>query len=178
MAFAYYSRLTQTEKRIYRKSDEISSVPVPAYPVLGRAVEELERALATGNRPLTRLTSQKFISLLAKILKVPPVQVEVMAVRPSRRWGELHGLYTPGRASAVATITVWMRTAQRRQVVAFRTFLRTLIHELCHHLDYELFRLPESFHTEGFYKRESSLVHQLMGIAGQDGTSTREGRSP
>ena len=49
-----------------------------------------------------------------------------------------------------------MRTAQKQQVVAFKTFLRTLIHELCHHLDYELFALEETFHTEGFYKRESS----------------------
>lgn len=40
--------------------------------------------------------------------------------------------------------------------------MRTLIHELCHHLDYELLRLADSFHTEGFYKRESSLVHQLV----------------
>ena len=56
-----------------------------------------------------------------------------------------------------------MRTAQRRQVVAFRTYLRTLLHELCHHLDYELYRLDESFHTEGFFQRESSLVHQLIG---------------
>ncbi len=60
-------------------------------------------------------------------------------------------------------ITVWMRTAERRKVVAFRSFLRTLLHEICHHLDYELFGLPESFHTEGFYKRESSLFHQLVG---------------
>jgi len=55
-----------------------------------------------------------------------------------------------------------MRTAKHRRVVAFRTFLRTLLHELCHHLDYELFGLEETFHTEGFYKRESSLFHQLM----------------
>ena len=55
-----------------------------------------------------------------------------------------------------------MRTAQRKQVVAFRTFLRTFLHELCHHLDYELLRLAETFHTEGFYKRESSLFRQLV----------------
>jgi len=59
-------------------------------------------------------------------------------------------------------VTVWIRTAKHRRVVAFRTFLRTLLHELCHHLDYELFGLEETFHTEGFYKRESSLFHQLM----------------
>jgi hypothetical protein len=56
---------------------------------------------------------------------------------------------------------VWMRTAAFGRVVAFRTFLRTLIHELCHHLDFTYLELPHSFHTEGFFKRESSLVHQL-----------------
>jgi hypothetical protein len=55
-----------------------------------------------------------------------------------------------------------MRTARQRRVVAFRTFLRTLLHELGHHLDYEHLRLADSFHTEGFYKRESSLFHQLV----------------
>jgi hypothetical protein len=63
-----------------------------------------------------------------------------------------------------------MRTAQRRQVVAFRSFLRTLLHEISHHLDYELFKLSESYHTEGFYKRESSLFHQLM--SGRKGGGT------
>jgi hypothetical protein len=55
-----------------------------------------------------------------------------------------------------------MRTAQHKRTVAFRTFLRTLLHELCHHLDYELLKLEDSFHTEGFFKRESSLFKQLV----------------
>jgi hypothetical protein len=55
-----------------------------------------------------------------------------------------------------------MRTAAHKRVVAFRTFLRTLLHELCHHLDYDLLALPDSFHTEGFFKRESSLFKQLV----------------
>jgi hypothetical protein len=55
-----------------------------------------------------------------------------------------------------------MRTAKQRRVVAFRTFLRTLLHEVGHHVDYTLLKLPDSFHTEGFYKRESSLFHQLV----------------
>ena len=55
-----------------------------------------------------------------------------------------------------------MRTAKRRQVVAFRTYLRTLLHEVCHHLDYELLKLADSFHTEGFFKRESSLFKQIV----------------
>ena len=55
-----------------------------------------------------------------------------------------------------------MRTVRHRRVVAFRTFLRTLLHEIGHHLDYEHLRLADSFHTEGFFKRESSLFYQLV----------------
>ena len=66
------------------------------------------------------------------------------------------------RDGRLPCITVWMRTVQKKQVVAFKTFLRTLIHEVCHHLDYDLFALEETFHTEGFYKRESALVAALL----------------
>jgi hypothetical protein len=55
-----------------------------------------------------------------------------------------------------------MRTARYKKVVAFRSFLRTILHELCHHLDYEFLELADSFHTEGFFKRESSLFKQLI----------------
>ena len=57
-----------------------------------------------------------------------------------------------------------MRTARRQQVVAFRSFLRTLVHEVGHHLDYEMYELEEPFHTEGFYKRESTLSNALMAL--------------
>jgi hypothetical protein len=56
-----------------------------------------------------------------------------------------------------------MRTAQRAQVVKFRTFLRTLLHDVCHHLDYEHYRLPDTFHTEGFYARESAMTREVLG---------------
>jgi hypothetical protein len=62
-----------------------------------------------------------------------------------------------------------MRTARHRRVVAFRTFLRTLLHEIGHHVDYERLGLADSFHTEGFFKRESSLFKQLVPGAGPNG---------
>jgi hypothetical protein len=55
-----------------------------------------------------------------------------------------------------------MRTAAHGKIVSFRTFLRTLLHELVHHLDVTVFGLDDSFHTEGFFRRESSLVRQLL----------------
>jgi len=58
-----------------------------------------------------------------------------------------------------------MFTAKRGQVVAYKTFLRTLLHEMVHHLDYQLLDLDDSFHTDGFFQRESSLVRQLTSAA-------------
>ena len=99
-------------------------------------------------------------------LGAPPVAVRVLERRPSNDWGELHGLYEPDEVTGgTARITLWMRTASKEQVVRFRTFLRTLTHELCHHIDYEHFKLPETFHTQGFYARESALVRDLLGEA-------------
>ncbi len=54
-----------------------------------------------------------------------------------------------------------MRTAQRHDVVKPKTFIRTLLHELGHYLDYALLKLDDSFHTGGFFKRESFLVRAL-----------------
>ncbi len=95
------------------------------------------------------------------MLELSPVRVEVLAARPHARWGELHGLYTAERGRT-PKIQLWMRTAKQKRVVAFRTFLRTLLHEVGHHIDYTGLRLADSYHTEGFYKRESSLFHQLV----------------
>lgn len=162
MRFAYYNRLTSDQKRVYRLSDGIHEITVPAGTELGARISAVAAALKHEERAATQVACQALVDELAVRLKVPPVRVAVHASRPPIRGGELHGLYEPDERARVAKISVWMRTAQRKQVVAFRTFLRTLIHEFCHHLDYELFKLPETFHTEGFYKRESSLLHQLL----------------
>jgi hypothetical protein len=165
MPFAYYRRLTPAEQRVYRRSDAVTAIPLPQSHGLRPRVGALSEALASGDRVQTQASSESLLRGLCAALGVSPVRLEVLAARPARDWGELHGLYTPAEHGRSARVTLWMRTAQRRQVVALRTFLRTLLHELCHHLDYELLRLPDSLHTEGFYKRESSLFHRLMGEA-------------
>lgn len=162
MVFGFYDKLTPAQQRIYRQSDHVTSIALPDSSPLAGEVARLTEALARADRAHTQAAAQALVSALAIRLKVPPVRVEVLERRPSRDWGELQGLYQPADRRAQAQITVWMRTAKRRQVVAFRTFLRTVLHEVCHHLDYELLRLRDSLHTEGFYKRESSLFHQLV----------------
>lgn len=162
MVFAYYNRLNARQKRIYRASDKVTTIPLPDPAQLQPLIALLAEALRSEHRGRTESVCQQLVNGMTQALKVPPVRMHVLAARPHGNWGELHGLYNPEEGRVPAKITVWMRTAQRRQVVAFKSFLRTVLHEIGHHLDYTLLELPETFHTEGFYKRESSLFHQLM----------------
>ncbi len=167
MAFDYYHRLSKRHQRVYRQSDALTQIPLPGSEALSPVVGEVRQALEAEDRSALTLACQEFLDELNRQLAVPDCSIRVLAARPSRNWGELHGLYEPSEEGREARITVWMRTAKRRQVVAFRTFFRTVLHELCHHLDYEHFSLAESFHTEGFFKRESSLFRQLTGASGR-----------
>ena len=161
MPFAYFNRLSPARKVVYLKSDAIERIALPSGPPLSHIVERIKEELLAERRKPVEAAAQALLSELARRLEVPAVRVKVLSVRPSGNWGELHGLYEPEEDEVPALITVWMRTVARKQVVAFRTFLRTLLHELCHHLDYELYKFPETFHTQGFYKRESNLMAQL-----------------
>jgi hypothetical protein len=136
-------------------------VRLPRPTLLYPAVDALEAALLTEERAPTQEATDRLIRGLLEMLTLPPVRVEVLAARPHARWGELHGLYTAERGRT-PKIQLWMRTAKQKRVVAFRTYLRTLLHEVGHHIDYTGLRLQDSYHTEGFYKRESSLFHQLV----------------
>jgi hypothetical protein len=146
---------------VYRKSDAVTEVRLPRPALLYPAVDALEAALLTEERAATQQATDRLIRGLLEMLGLPSVRVEVLAARPHARWGELHGLYTVERGRT-PKIQLWMRTAKQKRVVAFRTYLRTLLHEVGHHVDYTGLRLADSYHTEGFYKRESSLFHQLV----------------
>ena len=169
MPFAYYHRLNARQKSIYRKSDGIEQVKLDQTSKFDTLVDALSRSLEAESQPHTQQAAQALLSRLTETLSVSPLQVQVHRRRPSWDTGELHGLYEPGE-NGVNRVSVWMRTAQRAQVVKFKTFLRTLLHELCHHLDYQQLRLEESFHTEGFYKRESSLLRQLYPASPSEAT--------
>ena len=162
--FAYYDRLPAESKRTYRKSDAIERIAVPDVAALAPLAAAIESVLAEANRAGVERACQALADAVNAQLAAPRVRVRVLERRPSNNWGELHGLYEPDEVTgATARISLWMRTAAKEQVVKYRTFLRTLVHELCHHLDYEHFGLAETFHTQGFYNRESALVRELLG---------------
>ena len=144
-------------------------------------VANLMQALEGGAPSIVQRASQALLNEVCRLLGVRPVRIEVRSVRPHNSRGELHGLFyprapvrqtaTPVRSRAMSSppgeplIVLWMRTAQRHDVVKPRTFLRTLMHELGHYLDYAFLKLADSYHSGGFYQRESFLVRTLCPAA-------------
>lgn len=161
MRFAYYRRLSRRARAIYRESDEWGAIELDDP----RALRPLVRAMGEGLRADDRVAVEKAAAQLVRgicvQMGVPAVSTRVLAERPRSASAELHGLYVREEGET-PVLLVWMRTAARERPVAHRTFLRTLMHEVCHHLDYELLELADSFHTHGFFQRESSLVRQLL----------------
>jgi len=153
MPFPYYARLKPRDKAIYRQSDAIDSIALPGAAELEAEVADVAAALDAADRIAVERATRALCAAVLIGLEAPPVRVRVLSVRPSASWGETHGEYEPIDGARRARITLWMRTARHKRVVAFRTYLRTVLHELCHHLDYEVLELEDSFHTEGFFKR-------------------------
>lgn len=159
--YAYYRRLSSRDKATYRASDAITTVTVPAPEAVRAHVPAIARGLAADDRRLTGAAVRALTAALCEQLGAALPIVRVLARRPSSASAELHGLYER-EPDAPAVIRVWMRTAAHERPVALRTFVRTLLHELCHHFDFELHGLRDTFHTEGFFRRESSLARQLL----------------
>lgn len=162
MPFSYYGRLSRRDKAAYRKSDAVKDLPLRDAAALKAFVLGVEAGLAADDKRAVQKAARALVDGLCRDLEIEPVIVRVLARRPASATEELHGLYEREEGET-AIVRVWMRTAAHERVVAFRTFLRTLLHEVCHHVDYERLKLHDSLHTEGFFRRESSLVRQLAG---------------
>jgi hypothetical protein len=157
---AYFHRLPPRAQRIYLQSDSITQYQFVPGKAAADAVAELVRVLAKGSASATEAAASKVIEEMCRAAGVAPVTIDVREVRPRNARGELHGLFYPAdaRRRTPPHIVLWMRTAERRDVVKPRTFVRTLMHELAHYFDYSVLKLDESFHTRGFFARESFLV--------------------
>ena len=147
----------------YLKSDQIKTLDLPSDSTLPDIAKRLEAAMSAGRVPNVQSACAEFISAASDFYNVPQCDIRVLAARPLRvreGWStELFGDYYP----ETMLIRVWMRTAIRKEVTSFGTFLSTLCHEFCHHLDFQLFRFSDSWHTRGFYKRTAALYHHARG---------------
>lgn len=148
----------------FLKSDQNGTLVLPKDNRIEISSATIESSLKAGTVPSVRRACSELLSTLAAFYNVEAPGIRVLAARPIRSreggWAtELFGDYNPG----TKLIRVWMRTAVRKQVTSFGTFVSTLCHEFSHHLDFELFRYGDSWHTRGFYERSAALYHRARG---------------
>jgi hypothetical protein len=143
----------------FQESDQLGVLALPSDGRLQELAYKIESAMGDGSPAAIRVASAEFLSAAADFYKVRPPEVRALAARPLRvresSTTELFGDYTPG----TLVIRIWTRTAVRKQVTSFGTFLSTLCHEFCHHLDCDRFGFSRTPHTRGFYERTAILYH-------------------
>lgn len=147
----------------FLESDQTRTLDLPQDGSLLTITKSIESAMRRGKSTDVRRTCADFLKAASEFYKVADCGIRVLAARPLRvreSWStELFGDYTP----ETMLIRVWMRTAVRKEVTSFGTFLSTLCHEFCHHLDYQKFEFHDSWHTRGFYERAAALYHYARG---------------
>src|ERR1700685_1230379 len=147
----------------FLKSDQIESLDLPQDGSLLTIAKSIESAMKAGKSAEVRSTCADFLNVVSECYRRPTCGIRVLAARPLRvreHWStELFGDYAPGPM----LIRVWMRTAVRQEITSFGTFLSTLCHEFCHHLDFQKLEFSDSWHTRGFYERAAALYHCARG---------------
>jgi hypothetical protein len=147
----------------FRESDRIKTLDIPNNALLPEFAKAIESAMNAQQTPKVRTACAGFLKAASQFYDVPECTVRVLASRPLRvreHWTtELFGDYAPDSK----VIRVWMRTAVRKEITSFGTFLSTLCHEFCHHLDFQKFGFADSWHTRGFYERAAVLYHHARG---------------
>jgi len=147
----------------FLESDRIRTLDLPQDGRLLAIAESIDSAMKAGQSADACRACAEFLDAASEFYKVPACDIRVLAARPLRvreSWSaELFGDYSPESM----LIRVWMRTAVRKEVTSFGTFLSTLCHEFCHHLDFQRFGFSDSWHTCGFYERAASLYHYARG---------------
>jgi len=150
--------------RQFRESETLKAIELPADKGLAELARIIESVMTGGTRDRVGEACAAFLREAASFYGVRPPEVRALAARPLRvregGWAtELFGDYSLGDAR----IRIWTRTAVRKQVTSFGTFLSTLCHEFCHHLDCQKFGFSRSPHTRGFYERAAMLYHHARG---------------
>jgi len=161
----------------FRESDELCALPVPPDDRLRTPAMSIDLAMKSGQSAAVREGCAHFLRAAADFYNVAEPQVRVLAARPVRvREGrgatELFGDYDLRKME----IRVWMRTAVRKQVTSLGTFLSTLCHEFCHHLDVQRLGYRDTPHTRGFYARTAVLYHHARGTPVKHLAWVRAGR--
>ena len=148
----------------FAESDQLTGLELPGDDRLRLSAISIESLMKNGTRAAVQNACAEFLLIATEFYGVPKPNVRALASRPlwvrEGGWAtELFGDYSP----TTEMIRIWTRTAVRKQVTSFGTFLSTLCHEFCHHLDCQRFGFRQSPHTRGFYERTAALYHHARG---------------
>ena len=142
----------------FLESDRIKTLDLPANEALREIAKNLESAMRADRISEVRKVCAEFLASVSDFYKVPNCGITVLAARPLRvreNWStELFGDYRPD----TKLIRLWMRTAVLKKVTSFGTFLSTLCHEFCHHLDFQLFQFEDSWHSQASTKERPCYI--------------------
>ena len=134
------------------------------------------RLIASTSAHEREALGQKLLDNICRALKISRTRLRVSDERqPHKLRGgklayKLYGVYYCENA----VIEIANLTSIREQVVAGKTFLDTLIHELMHHIDRKFLRIPSTPHSPGFYARIEDLKSKLMRKKGGERASPQE----
>jgi hypothetical protein len=131
---------------------------------LDNRLEAAAKLIESSLKGAVRLACAGFLKIAADFYQVARPDGRVLAALPIRNreggWAtKLFGDYNP----ETKLIRVWMRTAVRKQVTSLGTFLSTLCHEFCRHLDYQRLGYGDLWYTRGFYQCTAALYHRVRG---------------
>lgn len=149
--------------KAFADSDQRNSIPLPPDKRLLTRAGLIDSAMKDGSTGDVQRACAEFLRTASVFYGAPECCARVLAARPLRvreySTTELFGDYHPG----TLVIRVWRRTSIRKEITSFGTFLSTLCHEFCHHLDFHRFGFRDSWHTRGFYERTALLYHHARG---------------
>ena len=115
----------------FLESDRIRTLDLPQNGRLLAIAQSVESAMQCERSADVRHACAEFLDSASEFYKVSGCSIRVLAARPLRvreQWAtELFGDYNP----ETMMIRVWMKTAVRKEITSFGTFLSTLCHEFC-----------------------------------------------
>lgn len=151
-------------QRDYERSNDIVELTIAPAPDAVEATTQLAGGLVANDRLTVEAASQAIVSSLCRSLGVRDLPVKVGYKRLVRGRVQFYGF-----CGKDGYMTLYFKTGKTNKPVAHKTYLRTLVHELTHHLDWVHLRLLHSYHTRGFYGRVRSLYVGLLEASGGRG---------
>jgi hypothetical protein len=166
--------LPRKSRSQFAESDRIKALELPQHRQLLMIAKSIESAMQAGVTGDVCRACAEFLAVASEFYKVPNCGVRVLAARPLRvreSWtSELFSDYNP----ETMLIRAWMRTAIRKEITSYGTFLSTLCHEFCHHLDFQDGTLaaftnerPRSIIMPAIQPRKGLFGRQFQAVAGE-----------